>query len=97
MEHHRGGRKRNIGKGYYPCVVPALAFGVIHDEHVVGKMLAESERGRVRFGFGSGCFCDSDIHIFVLSRRRTPRKNLCRIIIAANVLRVIVNLLILLL
>ena len=43
VEHHSGRVEREILIGDDSRVVPALAFGVVHNEHMVGKVVAEAE------------------------------------------------------
>ena len=50
VEHHGGGIQGDGAVGDDAPVVPALAGGIVHDEHVVGKGLAEHQRARVGLG-----------------------------------------------
>ena len=47
MEHHRGRVQREGCIGDDAGIVPALALGIIHHKHVVGKFLAEAQLGLV--------------------------------------------------
>ena len=47
MQAHRGRIQRNIAVGHDPWVVPALALVVIHQKHVVGKNIAETQLGGI--------------------------------------------------
>ncbi len=53
VEHHRGRVQLEGSVGDDAGIVPALALGVIHDEHVVGKFLAEAQL-RLVLGFSLG-------------------------------------------
>ena len=44
VEHHGGGLQGEGAVGHDAPVVPALAGGVVHDKHMVGKGLAEDQR-----------------------------------------------------
>ena len=43
MEYHGGGAERYILERNYAGIVPSLSLGIIHDEHVVGKVVAETQ------------------------------------------------------
>ena len=66
MKYGCGGMERDGSEGHDACILPALACHVIHNEHVVGKILSEAE---VLCGLlNGGCgFCDADIHNNFLS------------------------------
>ena len=52
---HGGGRQGNVVEGLDPGIVPALALGVVHNEHVIRKDLAEAQLGALGglfLGFG---------------------------------------------
>ena len=58
VEHHGGGVQLDLLIGHDAGVMPALALGVIHDEHVVGEDVAKAQLragGRLRLR-GSGSF-----------------------------------------
>ena len=47
VEHHRGRVQREGCIGDDAGIVPALALGIIHHKHVVGKFLTEAQLGLV--------------------------------------------------
>ena len=51
MEHHCRGIKRYRSVGYDSRVVPALVLGIVHEEHMIREILAESECAVVRLNF----------------------------------------------
>ena len=67
MEHHRSRRKLKIAKRNDSCIVPTLAFGVIHNKHVVGKVIAETESLTPRFFLRSRSSIYTDIKHFYIS------------------------------
>ena len=54
VEHAGGGVQADGAIGDDPAVVPALALVVVHNEHVVGEVLAKAQVGLVRLGLGGG-------------------------------------------
>ncbi|MPM74518.1 hypothetical protein SDC9_121506 [bioreactor metagenome] len=48
VEHHGGGLQGEGGIGHNAGIVPALALGVVHNKHVVGKGLSEAQLRLVR-------------------------------------------------
>ena len=62
VEHHRGRVQREGCIGDDAGIVPALALGIIHHKHVVGKFLAEAQLGLVlRLLLGRSGTSDLDI------------------------------------
>ena len=61
VENHTCRRKRNVAVGNDPCVVPAVFNVVIHNEHMVGKDLAETESA-LGFLLRTVCKSAGDIH-----------------------------------
>lgn len=43
------------------CVIPALAFGVVHHEHMVGEVVSEAELVLIRLLFWRCGFFDFNI------------------------------------
>ena len=55
VEHHAGGVQRKWAVGDNAGVVPALALGVIHHEHMVGELFAKAQfRLVLRLRLGGG-------------------------------------------
>ncbi|MPN41001.1 hypothetical protein SDC9_188541 [bioreactor metagenome] len=54
MQHARGRADEDISVGDDVPVVPALSFVIVHDEHVVGKLLAKHQLVGIGLGFGVG-------------------------------------------
>ena len=62
VEHHRRRGQRNILIRHDPGVMPALAFGVVHHKHVIGKDVPKAQLlARRRLGFRRGCFFNADV------------------------------------
>ena len=55
MVDHSGRGETDVVEGFHTGIVPALALGVVHDEHVIRKDLAEAQLltlGGLFLGFG---------------------------------------------
>lgn len=62
VEYHGGGVQLQRTIGDDPGIMPALTGIVIHDEHVIGKYLSETQLTLVGgFGLGRGSLGDLDI------------------------------------
>lgn len=79
VEHHRGRVQREGCIRDDAGIVPALALGIIHHKHVVGKFLAEAQLGLV-LGLLLGRSGTSDLNIqhdifpsFLISHSRFAR------------------------
>ena len=66
VERGTGGMDRKVLKRNDASVVPALVGGVVHDEHMIGKILAETESVLRRHGLRIRGFNKFDFHNFSL-------------------------------
>ena len=70
VEHAGGRRQGNILEGDDAGIVPALFITVVHDEHMVGIVDAETQLVRGGQLHGVCCFGHADIHISFLPKNR---------------------------
>ena len=77
VEHRGGGMQGKISKGNDACILPFLPV-IIHQEHMIGKVLAESKLRCLRLFFRSSRFRDLDLHDDILSAGRAPAA--CRVL-----------------
>ena len=65
VEYHAGGGQLDIVEGLDSGIVPTLALGVVHHEHMIGKYLAKAKCLTLcRLCLGGSGSCDLDFHSF---------------------------------
>ena len=62
MKHHRSGIELEGSVRNYSCVMPALTLVIVHNEHVIGVVVAEAELCLIGFLLGICGFGYFDLH-----------------------------------